>query len=187
MTRRPAVMFPSLLLAFMLSGNAMAAELEDYFGTYVGVAEVAPLDGGGGEERHIDITISRYKDKGFRIEWIAVSLVDGRRDVPGVERQKHEVLFEPGDRGCCYVQVGKYDPFREREALKPMLGEPVRWAVLDDNGLQIYSFAILEQGAYELQSYNRSLTDVGIDLLYELVEDGVVKRRVTGHTVRTEH
>lgn len=162
----------------------LAAQLADYFGTYVGVATVVKDETGGGEEREIDMVISPYKANGFRIEWIAVSLVYGRRDVPGVTRQKNEVLFEPGKNKCCFVEVGKYDPFRENEALRPMLGEPIRWAVLDDQGLQIYSFAVLEDGDYELQRYNRRLTNQGIDLLYQRIEDGVVTRRITGHTVR---
>lgn len=171
--------------SLLICGTSVAASLSDYFGTYVGVATVEKDDeAGAGEKRDIDLVISRYKQNGFRIEWIAVYLVDGRRDVPGVKRRKHEVLFEPGDQDCCFVQVGEYDPFRETEAPRPMLSEPVRWAVLDDNGLQLYSFAVLEDGDYELQSYTRSLTEQGIDLLYERIEDGVVMRRITGHTVR---
>lgn len=181
MTARAA----ALLMVSMLACNAAAADLADYFGAYVGVATVEKDDNGDEGKRHIDIVIEPYKKNGFRIEWTAVALVDGRRDVPGATRDKHEVLFEP-DRGeCCFVQVDEYNPFTEREVLHPMLGEPLRWAVLDDNGLQVYSFAVLEDGGYELQSYNRRLTDTGIDLLYERVEDGVVKRRITGRTVRT--
>jgi len=185
---RAAAKAIGLVLASMLvcSKAASAAELEDYFGTYVGVATVEKGEPGESKKRDIDMIISPYKKNGFQIEWIAVSLVNGRRDVPGVTRQKHKVLFEPDDRGCClFVEVGEYNPFTENEALRPMLGEPVRWAVLDSNGLQVYSFAILEDGDYELQIYNRRLTDQGIDLLYERIKDGTVKRRITGRTVRT--
>lgn len=186
MTRGAAVRAATLLVASMLVCNAAAAaNLSDYFGTYVGVATVENDENGENEKRHIDIVITPYKKSGFRIEWTAVALVDGRRDVPGVTRDKHEVLFESVKGECCFVQVDEYNPFTERELLHPMLGEPLRWAVLDDNGLQVYSFAVLEDGGYELQSYNRRRTDEGIDLLYERVEDGVVKRRITGHTVRT--
>lgn len=185
MARFTANAFVAVLASFLICKPVPAAQLTDYFGTYVGVATVVKDGSGGeGERRDIDMVISPYKGKGFRIEWVAVSLVYGRRDVPGVKRQKNEVLFEPGKNECCFVEVGKYDPFREHEALRPMLGEPVRWAVLDEYGLQIYSFAVLEEGGYELQRYNRRLTGQGIDLLYELIEDGVVKRRITGHTVR---
>ena len=188
MTIRTAANAAVLMLGSVLvcSKAASAAELEDYFGTYVGVATVVKGEPGESTNRDIDMIISPYKKNGFQIEWIAVSRVNDRRDVPGVTRQKHTVLFEPNGRGCClFVEVGEYDPFREREALRPMLGEPVRWAVLDENGLQVYSFAVLEDGDYELQIYNRRLTDQGIDLLYERIEDGTVKRRITGHTVRT--
>lgn len=186
MTRYVATRAATLLAVSMLVCNgALAANLADYFGSYVGVAAVEEYENGEQGTRHIDVVISPYKKNGFRIEWIAVSLVDGRRDVPGVKRNKHEVLFEQSERKCCFVQVDEYNPFTEREPLHPMLGEPIRWAVLDENGLQVYSFAVLEDGGYELQAYNRRLTDQGIDLLYERVEDGVVKRRITGHTVRT--
>lgn len=174
-----------MLSAMLACSAALGATLEEYFGAYVGVATVEGNETRKPEQRDIDIVILPYKKKGFQIQWTTVSRVDGRRDVPGVKRRVNKVLFIPGKRKCCYVQVGEYDPFREREALRPMLGEPVRWALLDQNGLQIYSFAVLEDGRYELQAYNRRLTGEGIDLLYERIEDGVVKRRITGHTVRT--
>ena len=187
MTTRLAANILAWLAASVLAcGPAAAADLSDYFGAYVGIATVEKDDKGEeGEKRDMDLVISPYKRTGFRVEWIAVYLVDDRRDVPGVKRRRHEVLFELGDQDCCFVQVGEYDPFRETEALKPMLGEPVRWAVLDEHGLQIYSFAVLEDGDYELQSYSRKLTEEGIDLLYERVQDGTVMRRITGRTVRT--
>ncbi|MEA3291665.1 MAG: hypothetical protein U9Q71_05100 [Pseudomonadota bacterium] len=176
----------ALMLGPLLAcGAALGANLESYFGTYVGVATVEGDETRKPEQRDIDIVITPYKKKGFQIQWTTVSRVDGRRDVPGVKRRVNKVLFVPGENKCCYVQIGEYNPFREREALRPMLGEPVRWALLDKNGLQIYSFAVLEDGRYELQAYNRRPTAEGIDLLYERIEDGVVKRRITGHTVRT--
>lgn len=176
----------TLLGLFLFSHAAWGLDLGELFGTYVGVATAEDLATGTTKERHLDVVISPYRKKGFQINWITVILVDGRRDVPGVRRKVNRALFVPGKRKCCFVQVDEYNPFSERKPRHPMEGEPVRWAVLDASGLRLYSFAVTEGGGYELQTYDRRLMEHGIDLRYELIKDGVVKRRITGRTVRVE-
>ena len=70
-----------------------AASLEPFFGTYVGVAEVKDLRAGDAAlQRDMDIVIEPYKEGGFRIHWVNVSLVNGKRAMPGVERRVQTVL-----------------------------------------------------------------------------------------------
>ena len=104
----------------------------------------------------MDIVIEPYKQGGFRIQWVNVSLVDGKRAVPGVERRVQTVLFEPAQDRGFFMEAAESNPFREREETRPMRGDPVRWASLDDQGLHVYSFVVLEDGRYELQVYDRT-------------------------------
>ena len=164
--------------------RASAASLEPFFGTYVGVAQVKDLADGGTRERDMDIVIEPYKRGGFKIHWVNVSLVDGKRAVPGVERQVQTVLFEPAEDRGFFVEVAEDNPFRERDETRPMRGDPVRWASLDDQGLHVYSFVVLEDGRYELQVYDRTLTDIGLDIRFQRIVDSELMREITGTTAR---
>ena len=168
------------------SPQAAAPDLEPFFGAFVGVAEVEDLKTGEVRQRDMDIVIQPYHDDGFMIQWVNVTLVDGRRDLPGVVRRIQEVRFEPADGRDLYVEVAADNPFREREEIQPLRGDPVRWASLDDNRLHVYAFVVAEDGTYELQIYDRVLTDKGIDIAFQRIVDGEVVRRISGSTVRAE-
>jgi hypothetical protein len=174
----------AFLLAVVLAPAARGASLEPFFGTYVGVAEVADLKAGDVRQRDMDIVIEPYKQGGFRIHWVNVTLVDGQRAAPGVERRVQTVLFEPAEDRAFFVEVAEANPFRERGETRPMRGDPVRWASLDDQGLHLYAFVVLEDGSYELQIYDRWLTDIGLDINFRRVVDGKVVREITGTTAR---
>jgi hypothetical protein len=177
----------ALMLALAAPATMAAASLEPFFGTYVGVAEVKDFrDGGEVMQRDMDIVIEPYKEGGFRIHWVNVSLVDGQRAVPGVERRVQTVLFEPAPDRDFFVEVAESSPFRERGETLPMRGDPVRWASLDDQGLHLYSFMVLEDGSYELQVYDRTLTDIGLDIRFQRIVDGALVREIVGTTARAD-
>ena len=182
--RAVAASLTALAAVVIASAGARAASLEPFFGTYVGVAEVQDFVDGETRQRDMDIVIEPYKRGGFQIHWVNVSLIDGKRAVPGVERRVQTVLFEPAaDRGF-FVEVAEADPFRERGETQPMRGDPVRWASLDEEGLHVYSFVVLEDGRYELQVYDRTLTDIGLDIKFQRIVDSQVVREITGTTAR---
>jgi hypothetical protein len=179
-----ALVLGLLAMAVPTGGTALAAELSDFFGTYVGNAQ--ELEDPNALSRDMDIVIQPFHDEGFQINWITVTKVDGRRDVPGVERTVQSVFFEPAEDGNFFVEVEADNPFREHETKLPMSGHAVRWASLDDDTLRVYSFVVLEDGRYELQIYNRALTDIGLDIVYQRFDDGELVRQIKGTTVRVE-
>jgi len=65
-------------------------------------------------------------------------------------------------------------------------GDPVRWASLDGRTLHVYSFVVTEDGTYELQVYDRVLTDKGIDIEFQRIVDDEVVRRIVGSTARAQ-
>src|SRR5690606_17619121 len=174
-----------IVVTLAASIEAGAASLQPFFGTYVGVAEVRdPRNDGEVRQRDMDIVIEPYKRGGFSIHWINVTLVDGERAAPGVERRVQTVLFEPAPNRGFFVEVEAANPFRERGETRPMRGDPVRWASLDEEGLHVYSFVVLEDGRYELQIYDRTLTDIGLDIRFQRIVDGTLVREITGTTAR---
>ena len=50
--------------------------------------------------------------------------------------------------------------------------------------LHVYSFVVLEDGSYELQVYDRALTDIGLDIRFQRIVDGQLMREITGTTAR---
>jgi hypothetical protein len=167
-----------------LPGGALAASLSDFFGVYVGGAEVEQMEGDLAASRDMDIVIQPFHEDGFQINWITVTKVDGRRDVAGVTRTVQSVYFEPAEDRSLYVEVEADNPFREREATTPMSGHAVRWASIDGDTLHVYSFVVLEDGRYELQTYDRILTDIGLDIVFRRFDDGELVRQIKGTTAR---
>ena len=83
----------ALLCLTTLPGPVSAQSLTDYFGAFVGRAEVRDTGEGLVETRDIDIEIGPFRRTGFRLRWTNVTLVDGHRDVPGAKRRVNEVIF----------------------------------------------------------------------------------------------
>ena len=135
--------------------------LKDLMGTYLGRATVKDLDTSQTEEREIDVEISPFKGNGFRIRWVNVTLQDGRRDVPGVKRRVSELGFIPAKGRNFFVAAPESGLFAEREEVTPLGGDSIRWAVLDDAGLHLYAFVVLNDGRFELQTYSRRRTPRG--------------------------
>ena len=172
-----------VVAAPMVDGTA---HIKNLMGTYLGRAIVKDLDTNQTEEREIDVEISPFKGDGFRIRWVNVTLVEGRRDLPGVKRRLSEVAFTPAKDQNFFVEVAESSVFGEREEVTPLGGDPVRWAVLDAAGLHLYAFVVLNDGRYELQTYSRRRTTRGIDLYYERVVDGKRVRTIEGRAAKVE-
>ena len=166
--------------------DVRADELSAFLGSYVGRATVEDLTTGEQHQRDLDIVVVPHRNDGLRIDWITVSLKDGRRDVPGVKRWSQTALFEPSPDNNFMTEVGDSNVFKERRDLVLMEGDPIRWTRIDDNVLHTCSFMVLEDGRYELQVYQRILTDTGMDIHFERIVDGEIIRRVTGRTARTD-
>ncbi len=184
---QPLAFLAILTVLIVLSGDwrpAFANDLSPFVGSYVGRATVEDVDSGKEQLRDLDIVVIPHGAEGLRIDWTTVGLVDGRRDLPGVKRWSQTALFEPTDDGGYMIEVGDADLFREREATVPIKGDPVRWTRLVGETLHTYSFVVLEDGRYELQHYQRILTDIGMDIRFERVIDGKTVRRVSGRTAR---
>ncbi|MGI9492656.1 MAG: hypothetical protein ACR2QF_09685 [Geminicoccaceae bacterium] len=182
-----ASIFMGLLALFCLIADHRSAYAEDlsrFFGSFVGRAIVENLDTGEKQLRDLDIVVSPHQDDGLKIDWVTVGLVDGRRDVPGVKRWSQTAYFEPSEGAKFLIEVGEGNLFKERSEMEVIKGDPIRWSRIEGDTLHACSFVVLEDGRYELQVYQRILTEVGLEILFERIVDGEVVRRVTGSAVR---
>lgn len=174
-----------LALAVLLAVPTSArAEPVEFFGSYVGAGVLRDLVTGEVERRDLVTSIGPYGDGGFAVRWSSVVLVDGRRDVQGVEHLVRALAFEPVEDGDYYLRAPEYDPFRLRDRLEPMAGDALAWARIEGDLLDIYVFAVTGEGAGELQRHRRVLTDIGLDLAYTSFVDGIVVSDGSGSMVR---
>lgn len=182
-----------LLRTLLAASLALAAPvawaepaIAPFVGVYVGQADV--YDGGGVlvGKRDLEVVIEDVGRDRFRIIWTNVSLVDGRRDVVGVERRVGEATFEPGDQPQVYVQEMRGSLFETSRRMDFLAGEPMRWASVEGPRLGMYAIALSGEGLLEVQSYVRTLTDDGMQIEFQRVYDGEVERRILGRAIRVD-
>jgi hypothetical protein len=183
--RRPFALGAILAVAAM-PATAEPPGVDQLIGTFVGRAADDPALDRTPEQRDIVMEIAPYQDAGLRLDWHNVTLVDGRRDVPGVKYRHDEVLLVPApDRAFFLAAVG-YDPFAEKKKPNAIAGDPLRWGAVSGEALDLIAFTILEDGTYELQVSRRHPSGDGVRLDFQRVVDGTLVRHMVGHAVRAE-
>jgi len=179
----------AVLCLLLLPSAALRAEapgVQQLIGTFVGVAADDPNLGKKQERRDIVMEIEPYQERGLRLRWNNVTLVDGRRDVPGVQFRRDEVLLAPAPDRSFFLGAVGYDPFAEKKQVDVIKGDPLRWGVVAGESLDVFTFSILEDGTYELQASRRHPKPDGVGLEFERIVDGEVMRHMSGHAVRAE-
>ncbi|MCD9146771.1 hypothetical protein [Pseudophaeobacter flagellatus] len=157
-----------LLLATPLSAH----EVEDFFGRYSGTAT---FETATGEEIERGITVEIAESgKGFSVQWTTISeQEDGRRKV-----KSYDVSFLPSDREGIFAAAMQRDLFGHAEQHDPMKGRPYVWARLTGDVLTVFSMFIHPNGDYEIQQYDRSLTETGLHLVFRSHRNGVALRQI---------
>lgn len=167
---------------------ALAADLERFYGTYVGSGAGENLFENTTDQRDLDVTVEGYKENGFSIKWITVTRgPNGERTGDGVKRNEIEENFVPfEDKPNVFVLEARGGLFQKSELPNPLRGEPMRWARVDGDEMTVFSMAIRDDGGAELQIYRRSLTEKGMDVSFQRMHDDAVEVRMEGSLVRTE-
>ncbi len=163
------------LVAFLLAGfgaEAAAQSYEKFIGEYEGSGVVDPQ--GAVQTRDLKVKISNAKN-GFKVNWISVS----RNKSGKIKRKSYTVEFQSSRRDGIYSAAMRTDLFGNRVPLDPLAGDPYVWARIDGDVLFVYAMLINDEGGYEMQTYERTLTANGMDLSYYRVRDGEILRTIT--------
>ncbi len=165
--------FRTTLLSFalaLLTGADVGAEepdLEPFFGEYAGESLTAS-ENDWVQKRDMNVSISRYKKNGFTVAWTTATYKpDGR-----VKRKAYTLNFQPSSREGIYEAAARANLFGGFEPLDPMQGDPYAWATVVGRTLTVLVMLINEEGSFEIQVYERTLTDEGMDLKFSRVYDG---------------
>lgn len=171
---RPRLIAPMLaaLLLVALSTFGAMADVTRFVGTYSGSAVVEQADGTA-LPRDMSVTIARKGD-GFRVEWSSIT----HRDDGRVREKSYSIDFVPSERGSVYAAAMKRNVFGHTVQMDPMKGEPYVWSRISGDTLTVYSLFVAEDGGYEMQQFDRTLTDGGLQLNFKRISDGTPRRSV---------
>lgn len=168
-----------LCTALMAATPAFSAEdikLAGFFGTFKGngVSENRDSLYFGVTVRDLDVTIEPA-GKGFTIEWTTVIRRGGDPKNPKVRSKTQKMAFQPSGKGKVYKADGNGDP---------LSGQPYAWAYIKETSLVIHIMSINEAGAYEMQSYTRTLVPTGMSFLFERIRNDEPVRTVKGKLIK---
>ncbi len=164
------------LIVFPVSSKA-GYQYEKFVGEYLG-------EGISHEDHHLtkrDLRVEiKPKREAFILTWVSVT----HKSNGSLKRKAYTVQFKPkGDSGL-YGSAMRTDMFGNEVPLDPLNGEPYVWARISGDTLFVYALLINEEGGYEMQVYERTLTPNGMDLTYSRVRDGEILRTVEGKLKR---
>jgi len=161
-----------LLCTAFATLQVRAADIAPFVGDYVGSANLVEKDGTE-TPRDMSVSIKQLKN-GFNVSWTTTTYRgDGR-----VKEQKFSVDFLPSERSDVFSAAMKRNVFGHEVPLDPMQGEPFVWGRIEGDTMTVFSLFIGETGDYELQQYDRTLAEGGLDLSFSRFRNGVKSRSV---------
>lgn len=164
------------LIAFPLPSRA-AKPYEKFFGEYLGEGifnEDEDLT-----KRDLSVEIKPSRD-GFIVTWVSVTYKKNGK----LKRKSYSVQFKPKGKSGLYGSAMRKDMFGNQVPMDPLEGDPYVWARISGDTLFVYALLITDEGGYEMQVYERTLTANGMELTYSRVRDGEVLRTVRGTLIR---
>lgn len=167
-----------LVLFLIFAPPAVAHDVSDFYGSYAGSVEVRGTDGTV-ETRDVSVEISEIR-YGFQVRWRSVTEKENGR----LKEKTYEVDFKPSDRSGIYAAAMQRNVFGHEVQQDPMKGEPYVWARLTGDTLTVFSLFITENGDYEMQQYDRSLTPDGLHLVFTSHRNGRPLRSVETELLR---
>ncbi len=158
---------------------AKNADVEPFVGEYVG-RSISSSDGGL-SERDLGVKI-KAKKKGFVLEWTTTT----RPSAGKIKRKSYRIEFTPSKRGKIFSSAMRSDKFGARVPLDPMKGDPYVWAMIEGRTLIVHALMITDSGGYEMQTYERTLTETGMDLTFSRFRNGEQFKLIKGTLLRVK-
>lgn len=160
------------------AGQSLAAGISQFVGEYSGSVEIVKADGDT-DPRDMSVVIREMK-KGFIIKWTSTT----ERDDGSRKTKTYEIEFQTSRRNGVYSAAMKRNVFGHEVPLDPMEGEPFVWGRITGDTLTVFSLFIHPNGDYEMQQYDRTLAEGGLDLVYISRLNGEPQRQLKTFLVR---
>lgn len=169
---RATISFTLLLLAAFMAPAWAESAAQRFVGEWSGTT--ISTTGEGLEQRDLAVNITA-KDKAFTVKWTTIIRKDGKAD-----RREFQVEFQPTPREGVYSAAMRTNMFGAREPLDPLKGDPYVWARIKGDTLTVHAMHILDDGGYEMQVYDRTVTGDSMALKFSRVRDGQQLVGITG-------
>jgi hypothetical protein len=169
----------AFLVSLAISSDRAGAEnikLPGFFGTFKGsgISENKDSYYFGVTVRDLDVKIEP-SGNGFAIEWTTVIRAGGDPANPKVRQKTQRMTFAPSAQTGVYRAAGAGDP---------LSGQPYSWSYIRNNSLIVHIMTIDAKGAYEMQSYTRTLEPTGMSYVFERIRNDEPVRTVKGKLIK---
>ena len=166
----------ALIGAFALIGAARAedpAPIDSFYGRFVGGAEIkGAASSTARRESEIEIVPT---EAGFEITWTTLSLAPDEPD--GIKIKTAIERFKLTATPHIFEGESSNDPTKDGHLI---------WANIKGKTLVI-SMLTIEDGEYNLASYERTMVDKGhMNLVFTRFQGGEITRRVTGELTKVD-
>lgn len=165
--------------ALILTAGLARADIAPFLGSYEGSAAVTSADGST-RKRDMSVEIADTR-QGFSVAWTTSTY----RPDGTIKEKSYVVEFVASERGDVYTSAMKRNVFGHDVQLDPMKGEPYVWSRITGDTLSVYSLFVTEDGGYEIQQFDRTLAEGGLDLDYQSVRNGEILRTVSTFLEKT--
>jgi len=178
----PAAALVALALAIWPArAEERDAAIEDFYGAFVGEAFIE----GTAQFRDIIVSIQPIRN-GFSIYTSTVIRDGPQRAVRGVKWRAETQSFAATDVPHVYEPLVRKSMFSEKKDPDLMAGDTLAWASIRGQTLGVYAMNLLEDGHYELRVFERTLTDLGMDLSFVRYNDGLPVLELKGVLARAK-
>jgi hypothetical protein len=177
---RSAQIIALIIGGFLVFANLAIADegMSRFAGTFKGQAQLINSDGTV-EPRDLEVVIETARE-GFVVNWTTITHKPDGRTKGAIYR----VEFLPTDRETVFSAAMRRNIFGHSVPMDPMKGDPFVWAQVLGDTLRVHSLLIDNNGGYELQQYDRSLTSQGLHLEFQRFRNGEMLRSVSADLTR---
>lgn len=177
---RPGFVCALVMLAGLIvhTSPAISQSIQPFIGDYTGhsIASESELD-----KRDLGVSIKKKK-KGFSVTWTTIT----QRASGKTKKKTYSIDFQSTKRDSIYASAMKTDVFGGRVPLDPIKGDPYVWARIDGNTLTVHAMIVTDDGGYEMQVYDRTLSDGGLKLKFSRIRDGQPLKLIEGTLIRSK-
>ena len=172
-----AILTAAFVVMVAWSMPAKAQAIDRFVGKYAGTVDVV-IDGVATQR---DARVEIEADApGFVVNWDTVT----RRSDGSVKSKSYTVNFQPTNRDGVFGAAMRRNVFGKEVPLDPMKGEPYVWSRIVDDTLTVFSIYVYNDGSYEIQQFDRTLVDGGLELEFSTAKNGEVHRQISAFLKR---
>ena len=167
--------FRSFLVVFLVSLSSVVvaqAPINSFVGDYSGSADIQTADGSV-LTRDMSVSIRELKE-GFSVRWSSTTYREGEP-----REKSYQISFVPSDRPGVFAAAMTKNVFGHEVPLDPMKGEPYVWARIGGDTLTVFSLFVDNDGGYEIQQFDRTLAEGGLELEFRRLRNGEPQRSVS--------